>query len=145
MEGAVRDIRGYIRLARGDHVGGLADLERNLALARDVMDPQGCPSPPAAARGLALVGRMHEARTLAVEGLAFVRKHLDLGIRGPNCRIREAARDPRRNSRSSSWRPTIWKEPRLAGATGDLIPAADIFDEFGAVAIEADQRFAARN
>ncbi len=144
MEGAARVIRGYIRLARGDHVGGLADLERNLALARDVMDPQRlAPALLQSARGLALVGRMHEARTLAVEGLAFLRKHLDLGeyvgqIAGfaKQLGIRDEIQEIVAHAPDN-----IWQRAAAAGAAGDFIAAADIYAAFGAVAIEADQRF----
>ena len=36
LEGAVRRLRAYVRLARGDHAGAVADLDQGLTSARDI-------------------------------------------------------------------------------------------------------------
>ena len=144
MEGAARVMRGYLRLARGDQVGGLADLERNLALARAVMDPQRlAPALLQSARGLAMVGRTDEARTVAMEGLAFLRNYPDLGeyagqIAGfaKQLGIRDEIQEIVAQAPDN-----FWTRAAVAAAAGDFIRAADIHAEYGAVAIEAGERF----
>ncbi len=144
QEGAARSIRAYIRLARGDHAGALADWDRLLVLARDAKDPQRMiPALLQAARGYVLLGRESEARVLAVDALALTREHLDLAdyleqITGvaKQLGLREEVQEIVADAIE-----TPWREAALAGAKGDFVRAAEIFAASGAVAIEADSRF----
>jgi class 3 adenylate cyclase/predicted ATPase len=148
QEGAARAIRSFIRLARGDRAGALADLDRLLALARDAKDPQRMMGALLqCARGYTLLDHDPQAAlAFATEAIALAREHLNLadylgqiatvakqlGIRGE---VREVvARSPAE---------TPWKQAALAAAEGDFVRAADIHARAGAVTIEAEHRFAA--
>ena len=77
MEGGVRNVRGYMRLARGDIDGALEDARASLAQAREIKDPQRLiPSLLAATRVYALIGRRDEALAFAKEGIALAREHV---------------------------------------------------------------------
>src|SRR3954467_9450862 len=72
MESPAREVRGRIRLARGDLLGGLADAERALELARDSGDPQNLyPGLAFRARALRPAGGGEEASATADELLAL--------------------------------------------------------------------------
>jgi tetratricopeptide (TPR) repeat protein len=144
MEGAALLIRGYIRLARGDETGALADLERSVAQGRDAKDPQRLiPALLQLARGLALVGRSDEARALAVEGLEVLRKHPDLGEYAGQIAGVAGQLGLRQEIRQivSQAPEHPWQRAAAAGAEGDFIGAAEIYAHHGAVALEADERF----
>jgi class 3 adenylate cyclase/tetratricopeptide (TPR) repeat protein len=66
------ELRGRIRLARGDTAGALEDAERSLALAREAKDPQALQPAVSFCSFVRLAaGRRQEAATLADELLAL--------------------------------------------------------------------------
>jgi tetratricopeptide (TPR) repeat protein len=146
LESPARSLRAYVRLARGDHAGSLADWERSLAKAREVKGPQTLlPSLLQTAQGYALLGREDEARGFAFEALEVARAHLDLASSltqitsvAKRLGIRE---DVRALLEQAS--PTAWTEAALAGAEGDFVRAADIFADRGLPALEAEARLSA--
>jgi tetratricopeptide (TPR) repeat protein len=76
MEVAARQIRGVMRVARSDPDGGLADIRRGLALAREAKDPQVLlPMLDLCVLAFELLGRTQEARELIREDLAIARAY----------------------------------------------------------------------
>jgi tetratricopeptide (TPR) repeat protein len=146
MEGAALAVRAYIRHARGDQPGALADWARTLALSREAKDPQRLlPALLQAARGYAVLGREAEARKLAAEALDEVRGHPDLGeyfgqITGVAKQL--GLRDQIFELVAQA-PETGWQRAALAAAQGDFVTAADSYAELGATAIEADARYSA--
>jgi len=148
QEGAARSIRAYIRIARGDHAGALADWDRLLALAREAKDPQRVlPALLQIARGYVLLGREREARALASEALDLARAHLALGDYVGQINSVAKQLGIREDVRAilAQAPETAWKEAGIAGAEGDFIRAAEIFAAAGAVTIEAESRLSAAN
>ena len=145
-EGAALTMRAYIRHARGDQPGALADWSRALVLARKAKDPQRMlPALLQSARGYALLGREAEARELASEALDMVRGHPDLGdflgqIAGvaKQLGLREQVYELVAQAPE-----TAWKRAGLAAAEGDFVSAADDYAAMEATALEADARYSA--
>jgi class 3 adenylate cyclase/tetratricopeptide (TPR) repeat protein len=76
MEVATRQIRGVMRVARSDPDGGLADIRRGLALAREAKDPQVLlPMLDLCVLAFEPIGHTEEARELIREALAIVRAY----------------------------------------------------------------------
>ena len=144
QEGAALLLRAYVRFARGDQRGALADWERALVQAREVKDPQRLlPALLQVARGYVLIGRVPEARALASEALDVARSHPDLAatlghISGvaQQLGLRDDMREVVAHAPES-----VWKKTAAAGAEGDFLREAEIFGEAGAVALEAESRF----
>jgi class 3 adenylate cyclase/tetratricopeptide (TPR) repeat protein len=146
MEMSARAMRAHIRLARGDVGAALDDWQRALELARDMKDPTRLvPALLGLARGLAWVGRIDEARALVSEGIEIAREtptraHL-FGIvaaEAPKLGVAEEVADIIAAAPDGPW-----KDAGLAEARGELTRAADIYHGMGAIALEADARFAA--
>ncbi len=79
--GGVLDLRGLIRLARGDTEGALADAERGVELARTARDPQALYAPLLDASYIAAsVGRRDRAAELLDEALAFAEGPVLVGV-----------------------------------------------------------------
>ena len=79
MEGYCRDVRGRIRLARGDLAGALDDTVRALSQARASNQPQMlCPALAVRARVLASAGDLDEAASIVDELLALWAEMLNL-------------------------------------------------------------------
>ena len=144
MEGGALLTRAYIRHARGDESGAVADWGRGLALAREAKDPQRMLAALVqATRGYALLGREAEARELASEAMGLARDHLDraetlgqiagvakqLGLREKLYEL--VAQAPE----------TVWKRAALTAVQGDFVTSADVFAGSEAVALEAEDRF----
>jgi class 3 adenylate cyclase/tetratricopeptide (TPR) repeat protein len=131
QEMEARNVRGSIRLARGDVDGALDDSEKALAMARGAKDPQVLhPALAERARILFVSGRRPEAR-VAIEELLevvaatgadlnmaswFVSAALVLGAEGRGAELVELAR---------SAPQTPWIEAGKAIAVGDFVAAAD--------------------
>jgi class 3 adenylate cyclase/tetratricopeptide (TPR) repeat protein len=146
MEVAAREVRGAIRVARGDFDGALADLDRGVALSRELKDPTRIlPSLLHYIRALVLAGRADEARPLMGEAMELARATPSiaqslgiivteaprLGLVEDVVQIIELAPDG------------PWKEAALAEARGDGVRAAGLYHDMGALAVEADVRFGA--
>jgi tetratricopeptide (TPR) repeat protein len=146
MENAAREMRGAVRLARGNVEGALDDLRRALALARELKDPtRVLPGLLGLARGLALVGRVGEARALVSEALEIARDRPTiasvLGLIAGEARMLGVDGDLVEVLASAPDSP--WREAALAEARGERLQAADMYKRMGAPAIEADVRFGA--
>ena len=141
MEGGARNVRSFIRFARGDTVGALEDMRINLAQAREIMDPQRLlPSLENAARLLCLAGRREEALAHAREAIDFLREHValagalgelvivvdELGLRDEILEILDRAP------------PGPWVEVVRAGASGDFVRACELYASFGASTLLAE-------
>ena len=146
LEGPVRRIRAYIRLARGDHAGAVADLDQALTSARDIKDPEVLiPSLLQCARGYVLLGRNEEAREFAAQALDLTRDHPDLAEYlgqvndvAKQLGIREDIRKLLEQAPANAW-----KEAALAGAQGDFVRSGDVYAKWSLPTFEAEARFAA--
>jgi len=76
LESPTRTHRGCIKLARGQHEEGLADLAKALDLARELLDDAGTMAPALVRNAWALlqVGRTTEARAHFAEAIPHLRK-----------------------------------------------------------------------
>jgi class 3 adenylate cyclase/tetratricopeptide (TPR) repeat protein len=141
--------RGFIRLARGDRDGALADVERAVELASDATDPQVVlPTLSVALECYVELGLLEEAKALVAEfrpridasevagrvwmihGLAAAADAL--GMRDDARRIVKAAPEHIR-----------WRAPLLAVLDGDVVAAADGFAAIGSRQPEAMLRLRA--
>jgi class 3 adenylate cyclase/tetratricopeptide (TPR) repeat protein len=144
QEGAARSVRAYVRLARGDRSGALADWDRSLELAREAKEPQRMlPALLQAARGLAELGRKDEARALALEAMDVARGRPELGdymgqLAGPAGQL--GLRDEMREI-AAKGRETYWQRAAVLALSGDFLAAAELYADAGATAIEAELRF----
>jgi class 3 adenylate cyclase/tetratricopeptide (TPR) repeat protein len=144
QEGGARMARAFVRLARGDRPGALADWERMLALARETKEPQRMvPALLQTARGYALLGRDAEARALASEAIDLARGRPELGelmghVAGvaKQLGLREEMREI-----AAQAHETPWQRAAVSALSGDFVTAAEIYAEGGASTIEADERF----
>jgi tetratricopeptide (TPR) repeat protein len=143
MEGGVRNVRAYLRAARGDFDGALEDARVSLAQAREIKDPQRLiPSLLNAARIHGLVGRDEEALGFATEAIAVARPLPSLagtlgqlslvierlGLRDEVLEVLEGApRNP-------------WVDAATAAARGDYVRTSEIFHGSGARGLEAEAR-----
>jgi tetratricopeptide (TPR) repeat protein len=146
LESSAREIRAYLRLARGDRDGALEDYRRALELARQIKDLQTLlPALVGSARGLALLGRTDEAQALAREAVELAGEHVEnafiFWVLNPVARqlgLREQVR-----ALVEQAPETPWKEVALAGAGGDFSRAADLFAARGVPTHEAEARLCA--
>jgi class 3 adenylate cyclase/tetratricopeptide (TPR) repeat protein len=149
QEMEARNVRGSIRLARGNVDGALDDSEKALAMARGAKDPQVLhPALGERARILFVSGRRPEARVAIEELLAvvaatgtdlsmaswFVSAALVLGAQGRGAELVELA---------LSAPETPWIEAGKAIAVGDLLAAADGLARIGSRPEEAFARLSA--
>ena len=143
LEASAREIRAYLRVARGDRDGALDDYRRGLALARQIKDLQSLlPGLVASARGLALLGKIDEAQELAREAIELAGQHVEnaaiFWVLNPVARqlgIQQQVRDLVERAPE-----TPWKEVALAGAGGNFGRAADLLAACGAPTFEAEAR-----
>jgi tetratricopeptide (TPR) repeat protein len=146
LESSAREIRAYLRLARGDRDGALEDYQRGLELARQIKDLQALlPGLVHSAHGLALLGKLDEAQALAREALELAGEHVGsvaiLSVLNPVARqlgLRQQVRDLVEQAPDGPW-----KEVALAGVGGDFSRAADLFAAYGAQTFEAEARLCA--
>ena len=146
LEGAVREVRGWIRAGRGDEQGALEDVERALELARGIGDPQAVvPTTLHCCQHYAWLGRVTEARALADEAFELIRAHPDsaasLGILtpvAPRLGIEEQLRELLESAPDGPW-----TRATREAAAGDHAAAADLFAEMGGRPMEAMHRFVA--
>jgi class 3 adenylate cyclase/tetratricopeptide (TPR) repeat protein len=140
--------RAWIREARGDIGGALADFRRSLALAREIGDPQALlPSLGAAVLAFETHGLGDEARPLAVElvelvptyaheatpGLSFAFLLSRLAVEFEPA-VREALEDAP---------PGPWKELAFIELNREFVRAADIWAAGGSPSLEARVRLRA--
>jgi class 3 adenylate cyclase/tetratricopeptide (TPR) repeat protein len=143
MEGACRNVRSAILLARGEPDAALAEARRATEVSRPVKDPQALnPSLALEAHVELAVGERARANALADE---LVESWRATGIRQPNeCAVapwvfRELGRSPEllealeREARGT----TPWHEAARRVASADLAGAAEIFAGIGSVPDEA--------
>jgi tetratricopeptide (TPR) repeat protein len=146
LEASAREIRAYLRLARGDRDGALEDYRRALELGRQIKDLQTLlPALVSSARGLALLGKIDEAQELAREAVELAGEHVEnapiFWVLNPVARqlgIQQQVRDLVEQAPE-----TPWKEVVVAGARGDFSRAADLFAARGAPTFEAEARLCA--
>jgi len=146
LENMARQVRAYLRLARGDREGALDDYYRALELGRKIKDPQALlPGLLQTAACCAELGRIEEAQSLAGEALGVIRAHIEhvtalsmitpvakqLGLRQEVLDIIEKAPEG------------VWKDVVLAGARGDFSRVADFYAGFGSRTLEAGARLCA--
>jgi len=149
MEGACRVVRAYIRLARDQVDGALADGARAVEVAREAKDPQVLqPSLGEYSRLLLMAGRAGEAEAVTDEllvvaaddphlvwSLWFVPVALVLTSAG---RAAEVTRLAQR-----ALPETLWIRAGVAIVEGDLAGAADLLAEIGSLPHEAYLRLLA--
>ena len=139
QEGLVRDARGWIRLGRGDIAGAEEDRTFHLDQGRRIKDPQRLlPGLAVAAVQRLMLGDKVAAHALAEEALELARAHIDMaaaanhvifvagqiGLRDEYLEIVEQAPGG------------PWKDLCLAGASGDLQRAGDLYASFGSPSFE---------
>jgi len=149
LDGIAREVRTRIRRARGDIVGAVQDSETLLRRAREIKDPQVLyPAIALRADTLAAVGRHEEARGLVGELMDLWRGGTRyMGVMtssdaawamsaiGAADELLEVI-EPR-----SGW--SRWVAAGAAILRGDLLAAADVFAEIGALPDEARARLRA--
>ena len=144
QEGGARMSRAFVRLARGDRPGALADWERMLALARETKEPQRMgPALLQTARGYALLGRDAEARALASEAMDLARGRPELGeLMGHVAGVaKQLGLREEMQEIAAQAHETPWQRAAVSALSGDFVTAAEIYAESGATTIEADARF----
>ena len=144
MEMGAREMRGYVRFARGDTDAAFDDWERARALAREMGAPERLlQTLPAPVRPLTLLGRHDDARALLAEAVEIARAHpstaqplgfasgqLDkLGMTDEVVELLLLVPDG------------PWKDAAVAEAGGKRIEAAEMYRRLSSPAIEADVRF----
>jgi len=134
LEHGARETRALTRLGIGDEAGAIDDYRRAIELAREIQDPQTLlPSLLHAVRGYYALGRTDEARALAHEAVAIVRRfpgpRIALGIAAAYFRelgiadaVQELIGEP----------ATRWQAAILAAAEGRRLDAADGYAAMGA-------------
>ena len=146
METAARETRAQVRFARGDVEEALRDWEHALALSREMGDPTrvlaALLSP---ARGLALLGRLDEARALVTEGVEIARANPTVGaFLGTIASVAGELGCAAEVVDVITLAPDgPWKDVALAEATGNLAAAAEMYQRMDARAAEAEARFGA--
>jgi len=146
LEHAVRSVRGWIRLGRGDADGALDDVERALEHGRQIGDPQGVlPALVQCAYVYAKLGRPAEARARAAEAIEYTRTAVDyagiLGMMAPvaaELGIQEELRGVLTEALEGPW-----EDAARFAARGDHSQAADLFASMGSPTLEAFFRLAA--
>jgi class 3 adenylate cyclase/tetratricopeptide (TPR) repeat protein len=141
MEGGARNVRAYIRLARGDFQGALDDARASLAQAREIKDPQRLiPSLLNAARAHTVAGHGEEGLAFAREALPLTREHPSLaGTLGqltlvlPQLGIRHEVLEILDGAPTNPW-----VEAGKAAASGDFVRVREIFTGFGALGLAAE-------
>jgi class 3 adenylate cyclase/tetratricopeptide (TPR) repeat protein len=138
-EGLARDARAEMRVARGDFEGAKEDLAFILEHARRIQDPQRLL--PALAHSAVLhlaLGNESEARELAVEAVALARDHIHMAAAANHLifvagqfGLRDAYREIVEHAPEGPW-----KDLALAGASGDLQRAGDVYASFGSPSFE---------
>lgn len=123
--------RGFVRIARGDLEGGIADSERSLELARDAKDPQAlAPALGTSAYALFIGERRQEALARVDELLADARL-LDWALSPP---LALAVAGLGRTAAALAIlgdHLTPWHAAFEAVLRGDVVQAADICGESG--------------
>ena len=144
-----RNVRGYVRLARGEEAGALEDMEIALRDSRAIRDPQALvPALSYLAFVRASAGDA-EAATAALAELAVTNRELDAPLHGISVVVAafallELGREAELlGSVDELGSPTPWREAALAVARGDLVGAADLLHELGAATFEAHARLRA--
>jgi tetratricopeptide (TPR) repeat protein len=142
MEGGVRGVRSYIRLARGDLTGAMEDAEIALARAREIKDPQRLiPSLFGSARTHLAAGDQEAARRLAKEGLAEIREHT--GLAGMLGQITFVADELDITSEMvgilEDEQESFWRDTARASVSGDHALARKLYLDAGAPALAAEE------
>jgi class 3 adenylate cyclase/tetratricopeptide (TPR) repeat protein len=146
LETMAREVRGYLRLARGDREGALADYYRGLELGRQIKDPQSLiPALLQTTRCCALLGRTEEAKSLAAE--AFELLGSGFGYTPVLSMINPVARQLGLRQQVlqliAKAPEGLWKDVVVAGASGDFSRVAELFAGFGSPTLEAEARLSA--
>jgi class 3 adenylate cyclase/tetratricopeptide (TPR) repeat protein len=143
-EAGIRRIRARVRFGRGDVGGALEEIDRAVALAREIKDPQVLgPAFSGAARIYAELGREEEARSLLDELLSVLPgtgewKLVDSAFVAERLGRRDELRKLLEDLPLERFRRTL-----LAVLDGEYEVAADLFHEIGAIEYEADARLRA--
>jgi hypothetical protein len=148
LESTARANRAFIREARGDVEGALADLRRGVELARQSGDPQEVlPQFGSAVAVLERHGFLAEARALAEEVVDVSRRHADdavwaLPLNFLLSRISSEFRAELATALETApeWR---WKELAFACLDRDFAHAAEMWAEGGSPTWEAQLRLLA--
>jgi hypothetical protein len=144
----IRFCRSWMRLARGDREGALADQRESLISARQEREPQGLyPALAVSAYVLALVGRADEAEPLLSE--LFVTSPVDRGYHSASwfadCVL--AAEILGRRDEARQWlgtrRDSPWFVVARALADQEFVAAAESLDSMGAARLAALARLRA--
>jgi class 3 adenylate cyclase/tetratricopeptide (TPR) repeat protein len=148
QEMEARDVRGWIRLARGDVDGALDDSARSLDMARGAKDPQALyPALGERARILFLSGRRPEARAIIDELLGIVAADgPDLTMATwiiPAALVLRPDRGAALIELAGAAPPTPWIDAGKAFAAGDFPAAADLLAAIGSRPEEAFARLRA--
>jgi class 3 adenylate cyclase/tetratricopeptide (TPR) repeat protein len=138
-EGLARDARAWIRLGRGDLTGAEEDWAYHLDQARRIKDPQRLlPALASEAVSRLILGDESESHTRAEEALALARAHSDIAAAANHMIFIAGQLGLRDKYREIAERAPAgpWKELMLAGTSGDLRRAGDLYASFGAVSFE---------
>jgi tetratricopeptide (TPR) repeat protein len=139
QEFTVRGIRALIRLARGDRDGGLADMERSLALVHGSQEPQSVG--PALGRAIHVLGDLgleERAAQLAREAMPIARVLPAAPLLGDLSwyAARLGVGDELREIVAAQ-PESVWREGVLAVLEGDFERAAAAYESVGARTIAA--------
>jgi tetratricopeptide (TPR) repeat protein len=150
LEGLIRSTRAWIRLSKGDSAGAIADSTRGLETARGSGDPQTLfPSLAEHARLLHVAGRDAEAAAAIDELLGAAAGDKAVLLRStwllPAAVVLDALG---RGSEVAAVAgvgaaPSAWLDAATRWAAGDIVGAANVLDEMGAISEAALARLTA--
>ena len=150
VETSCRQVRGVIRLARGDVAAALEDAAKGLALAREVGDPPLLdPSLAFHARASLAAGRVEEAGAYADELIAVLTTQGIAMVGAPNWSVDLAVvldalgRGGELQRATGNMVATPWLQAAGALAGGDFEHAADLYAQIGSLPDEAFARLRA--
>jgi tetratricopeptide (TPR) repeat protein len=140
-----RQTRARIRIGRGDPDGALADADRGVLVGREARDAQAVlPALAERARILLQVGRREEAAAGIEEVLATVDPEAVMDwtwwIVPAAVVLTDLGRTEELLALGGEEIPSRWIQAARRWAGGDLVGAADLFDEIGSAVDEAAAR-----
>ena len=144
-----RNVRGYVRLARGEEAGALEDMDIALRDSREIRDPQALVPALSYVAFIRANAGDAEGATAALAELAVTNRALDAPPHGAwvvvaAFALLELGREAELLGRADELGPpSPWRDAAQAVGRGDLVGAAELLRERGAATFEAHARLRA--